>query len=101
GLSVFTTPLIWMGVGPATVYSIAFLLSWPLSALSAHLLAYRRTGRHDAGFVAGLIFGFNPYRVAQTAHLQLLVSWWMPLALVALSEGIATPHRKARRGAHA
>ena len=96
GLSVFTTPLIWMGVGPATAYSIVFLLSWPLSALSAHLLAYRLTGRHDAGFVAGLIFGFNPYRVAQTAHLQLLVSWWMPLALVALHEAVDTAKTRRR-----
>jgi len=86
GLSPLTTPLIWMGAAPATAYSVTFLLSWPLSAIAAHALAYRLTGRHDAGFVAGLIFGFNPYRVAQTAHIQVLASWWMPLALIALHD---------------
>ena len=88
GLSVVTTPLIWMGAGPPRAYNIAFLLSWPLSALSAHALAYRLTGRHDAGFVAGLIFGFNPYRAAQTPHIQVLASWWMPLALLALHDAL-------------
>jgi F5/8 type C domain len=97
GLSVVTTPLIWMGAGPSTAYSIAFLLSWPLSALSAHALAYRLTGRHDAGFVAGLIFGFNPYRAAQTPHIQVLASWWMPLALLALHDAFDSAASKRRR----
>lgn len=99
GLSLITTPLIWMGISPATAYSIVFVLSWPLSACAAHLLAYRLTGRHDAGFVAGLIFGFSPYRVAQTAHIQVLISWWMPLALVALHEAVATHDTRRRAGA--
>jgi hypothetical protein len=101
GLSVVTTPLIWMGAGPSTAYSIAFLLSWPLSALSAHALAHRLTGRHDAGFVAGLIFGFNPYRAAQTAHIQVLAAWWMPLALLALHDAIDSAASKRRRRAFA
>ncbi len=97
GLSVVTTPLMWIGAGPSTAYSIAFLLSWPLSALSAHALAYRLTGRHDAGFVAGLIFGFNPYRAAQTPHIQVLASWWMPLALLALHDALDPATSKRRR----
>ena len=39
-------------------------------------------GRHScAAFVAGLIYAFVPFRIAQIAHIQSLSSQWMPLAL--------------------
>ena len=30
--------------------------------------------------VAGLAYGFAPYRMAQFAHVQVLSSYWMPFA---------------------
>src|SRR5262249_54153825 len=53
-------------------------------ALAAHWLAYTLTGRHDASTVAGLAYGFNPYRFAHIEHLELLAAFGMPIALVAL-----------------
>lgn len=91
GLSLIATPLQWAGADPVTAYNIVFLLSFPSSAIAAHALAFELTGRHDAAAVAGLIFGFNPYRTAEIAHIQMLWAFWMPLALVAL-------HRYARSG---
>ncbi len=90
GLSVLATPLQWMGAGPVATYNTMFLLSFPLSALAAHALAFSRTGRHDAALVAGLVFGFNPFRIAHFPQLQVLASYWMPVALLAL-------HRYAER----
>jgi F5/8 type C domain-containing protein len=84
GISLLATPLQWIGAGPVTSYNVAFLLTFPLSALGAHALALRLTRRHDAAFVAGLIYGFNPYRTAQLSHLQVIWSFWMPFALLAL-----------------
>src|SRR5690348_12305336 len=84
GISVFTTPMQWIGASPVLAYNLMFLLSFPLCAAAAHALAFTLTGRHDAGIVAGLIFGFNPYRIAESAHLQMLMALWMPVALVAL-----------------
>ena len=92
GLSLVATPLQWLGVEPVTAYNILFLLSFPLCAIAAHALGYTLTGRHDAAAVAGLVFAFNPYRTSQLAHLHILWSFWMPLALMAL-------HRYARDGA--
>ena len=86
GLSLIATPLQWLGADPVTAYNIIFLISFPLSALAAHALTYTLTGRHDAGVVAGLVFGFNPYRVAQMAHIQVLASWWLPLAMIGLHQ---------------
>jgi hypothetical protein len=86
GLSLIASPLQWLGADPVTAYCVVFLLSFPLSALAAHALGYTLTGRHDASFVAGLVFGFNPYRIAQVPHIQVLASWWLPLALVGLHQ---------------
>jgi hypothetical protein len=84
GLSIITTPLIRAGISPQTACNFVVLLSWPLSALGCHLLCHRLTGRHDAGCLGGLVFGFAPYRLEQVAHVQVLASWWMPFGLLAL-----------------
>src|SRR5438034_10766245 len=94
GFSLVTTPLQWLGASPTTAYNICFLLSFPLCALAAHALVFAITRRHDAGIVAGLIFGFNPYRVAQAAHLQVLASWWLPIALLALHQYVQRRERR-------
>jgi hypothetical protein len=91
GLAPITTPLQWAGASAATAYDVAFLLSFLLSALAAHALAFSLTGRRDAAFVAGLVFGFSPYRIAHLPHLQVLTAYWMPVALLAL-------HRYVRGG---
>jgi hypothetical protein len=96
GLSPLSTPLQWAGAGPQLTYNVLLLLSWPLSAIAAHLLAHRLTGHHGAGAIAALIFGFNPYRLGQIAHLQVITCWWMPLALYALHRAIE-PSRTAAR----
>ena len=83
-LAPVSTPLQWAGLSAVTTYNVLFLLSFPAAALSAHALARRLTGRHDAALIAGLAFGFAPYRAAQMPHLQALWSCWMPLGLFAL-----------------
>jgi hypothetical protein len=84
GLSVITTPVILLGGSTLLAYNIAFFLSFPLCALSAYFLTYSICRRHDASLVAGLAFGFAPYRMAQFAHIQVLSAYWMPLALAGL-----------------
>jgi F5/8 type C domain-containing protein len=84
GLAVLTTPIIKVTGNPLLAYNAAFFLSFVLCALSAHLLAYVLTQRHDAGVLAGLAFAFAPYRMAQLAHIQVLSAYWIPLALTGL-----------------
>jgi hypothetical protein len=84
GISLFATPIQWLGGSPLFAYNVIFLLSFPVSAFAAHLLVYSLTRRHDAAILAGLAFGFSPYRIAHTPHLQILVACWMPVALLAL-----------------
>src|SRR5262249_54257352 len=40
--------------------------------------------RHDAAALGALMFAFNPYRVAQIPHIQMLWVFGMPLSLAAL-----------------
>jgi hypothetical protein len=84
GLSIITTPVILLSGNPLLAYNVAFFLSFPLCALSAYFLTYSISRRHDCAFVAGLAFGFAPYRMAQLAHIQVLSSYWMPLSLAGL-----------------
>jgi hypothetical protein len=84
GFAWLTSPLIWMGATPAAAHNVAFVASFPLSALAAYALAWQVTRRHDAAFLAGLCFGFHPFRMAHLSHVQVLASFWMPLALLGL-----------------
>jgi len=91
GLSLIATPMQWLGAEPITAYNTLLLASFPLCAIAAHALAFDLTGRHDAAALAGLAYGFNPYRLSQISHVQMLWVFWTPLALLAL-------HRYARGG---
>ncbi|RPI57517.1 MAG: hypothetical protein EHM55_01540 [Acidobacteria bacterium] len=91
GLSLIATPLSWLGAGPQAAYNVVFLLTFPLSAIGAYLLAYELTRRHDAAFIAGLLFGFAPYRIAHLPQIQALASFPMPFALVGLHRYLRDP----------
>ena len=78
-------PIYWLTGNPLLAYNLMHLAAFVLTALAAHLLAYRFTGSHVAGAVAGLTFAFSHYRLYWSlAHLQTLsVHWWI-FALLAL-----------------
>ncbi len=86
GLSPIATPILLASNNPVLAYNVSFFLSFLLSAVTGHALGWSLTRRHDAALVAGLAFGFAPYRAAQLGHLQVLSTYWMPLALVGLEE---------------
>ena len=84
GLAPITAPIIALTHAPVLGYNAAFLLSYLLSGLGAYFLAFVLTRRHDASFVGAVAFAFAPYRLSHTQHLQLLSSYWMPVAIAAL-----------------
>ncbi|MEO8259635.1 MAG: discoidin domain-containing protein [Acidobacteriota bacterium] len=94
GLLPITAPIQWLGGSPITAYNVAFLLTFPLSALAAHALVARLTGRHDAALIAGLIYGFNPFRIAHFPQIQVMTSYWMPLALLGLHVYVESGRRR-------
>jgi F5/8 type C domain len=91
GLAPITAPIIALTHSPLAGYNAAFLLSYLFSGLAAYWLAFVLTRRHDASFVAAAAFAFAPYRLSHTQHLQLLSSYWMPVAIGALHQYVAAP----------
>jgi hypothetical protein len=84
GVSIVASPLQWLGVSPVVAYNLVFLASTPLAAFFTYLLALKLTGRVGPSIVAGVMFGFAVFRFAHVPHLQIMWSWWMPLALLGL-----------------
>lgn len=94
-------PVYWLTGNPLLAYNLMHLAAFLLSALAAHLLAYRFTGSHVAGAVAGLTFAYSPYRLYSMSHLQTLsVHWWI-FAVLALDVFAQTGARLALAGAAA
>jgi hypothetical protein len=84
GLLPINGPMQWLTNDAILTYNLTFFLTWPLSGLTAFVLARRVCRRSDAAFIAGLVFAFAPYRISQMGHLQVLACFWFPLALLAL-----------------
>jgi hypothetical protein len=94
GLSPLTTPLQWLGVHPLAAYNTAFILSFALSAFSMHLLGRAVGLRTGPCLVAGLAYGFAPYRAAHLAHLQVLSAFFIPLVFLGAHRFVESGHRR-------
>jgi hypothetical protein len=92
GISPIASPIYWLTGNPLATYNLALFLTWPLSAFAVYLLVSFLTKRRDAALLAGLVYGFSPYRTAELGHLQVLSSYWMPVALLGL-HGYLARHR--------
>jgi hypothetical protein len=95
GIGVPVAPIVWLTGRPFVAYNVAFVASFALAAIGMWRLARRLTAREDAAILAGAIFAFAPARLAQIGHLQVLMSGWMPLALLGLHRYFETGSRLA------
>ena len=86
-------PLLALGVHPVVAYNILFLSGFWLSGVATYLLVERLTGSARAAFVAGLTYACYSYRFEHYSHLELQMTQWMPLGLLALHLFLATGRR--------
>lgn len=84
GISLLFFPLFAAGVAPLTVHSLATLLAFAFSAYGAFRLTRTLTGSTSAAVVAGIAFGFVPYRFHRLPHLHYIFAGWLPLVFEAL-----------------
>jgi hypothetical protein len=83
-------------------YNVLFLAVFVLSGLGMYLFVRELTGDWRAGFVAGAVFAFAPYRFHQAPHLQVMWSPWMPFVLYGLRRWFErTDKAQELRGAEA
>ena len=85
-----TAPFLAAGLHPVVAYNVVLVLSFVASAAAMYWLAWRLTASHAGAFVAGLLFGFYPYRFEHYSHFELQMTYCMPLALVALHRFLQT-----------
>ena len=94
GISAVASPIYWMTRDTLVTSNLVTLLTYPLCAMAMYALVFRLSGSVAAALVAGLAYGFAPYRVSQLPHIQMLAAFWAPIALLGLHEYIET--RRAR-----
>ena len=78
-------PVYWLTGNIILCYNLLFISTFVLSAFGTYLLVYDLTGDRRAAFIAGLVYGFLPYRIASVPHVQVMSSQWMPFALWGLN----------------
>ena len=72
-------------VGPVAAYNSLVLLSFPLAAAAAYLLARHLALSPAGATVAAMAFAFSPFHVAHAAyHPHIAQVQWIPLYLLAL-----------------
>ena len=80
---------------PVLGHQAALFLCFPLSALAMHYAVRAWTMSTPAAVVAGVLFGFAPWRFTQLGHLQLQATMYLPLALVAAERVVRGGSRRA------
>ncbi|MBN1221199.1 MAG: hypothetical protein JXM69_19910 [Anaerolineae bacterium] len=83
-MSAQALPFLLVADGHLLGMNLSVLITFILSGYAMYLLMTNWTGHRWAGLVAGLLFAFSPHRFGQLYHLELLVTQWMPLTLLAL-----------------
>ena len=81
-------PLVWLGVPPLLAYNLLLLSGFVFSGAAMVLLVWSLTRHVAASLLAGFVFAFLPFRFVHYAHLELLMTQWMPLCLWALHRTI-------------
>ena len=87
-------PLLAVGVHPVVAYNLLFLSGFWLSGVATYLLVDWLTHSPRAAFVAGLMYACYAYRFEHYSHLELQMTQWMPLGLLALHLFVSTGRKR-------
>ncbi|HEX5475509.1 MAG TPA: hypothetical protein VFX12_12690 [Vicinamibacterales bacterium] len=96
GAGAIAVPIYWLTRNPYAAHNVVFLLALAASFVCTYLLARELTGSRAAALVAAPLFAFCPYVFAHTPHIQLQMTFGLPLSLLALHRLVAEP--RAARG---
>src|SRR5436305_591183 len=84
-------------LGPIFSYNLLVTLAVALSAWCAYLAARRYVESPLAAALAGLLYGFSPYMIAQSqGHLHVTLALIPPLMLLVFDEIVVRQRRSAR-----
>ncbi len=92
GIGLFAAPIYALTRDPVYSYWCIWLAAFVLNGLAMQALAFRVTRDRVAAFGAGLVYAFAFFRMHHAhGHVQMLWTWAMPLALVALDRWVERP----------
>jgi hypothetical protein len=94
GVSLIAAPIQWLTGSPVVAYNLTIVASFFFSAVAMFALAWRLTRNVPASFIAGLAFGFAPYRTSQLPHIQMEAVWYAPLAVLGLHAYLETGRKR-------
>jgi hypothetical protein len=84
----WTNVALWLVVEPAVggiaAYNLVHLANITLCACAMFLLARHLLESRGPAFVAGLVYGFWPYRLSDSVHPNMVAQQWLPLALLSV-----------------
>jgi hypothetical protein len=99
GVAVFVAPIVWLTDNPVLAYNGALAGSYVLAGVGLFVLARELSLSTAAACAAAMVYAFGPFRYAQLAHLQNLMTGWMPLVLAGLHAYVMRGSRRGLAGA--
>jgi hypothetical protein len=84
GIAVVVAPVELLFRSPVLTHNLGLLFFIAVSGFTAYLLAAHLAGSRAAGFTAGSLFAFAPYRLGHLSHLQLQAAAGIPLVFLCL-----------------
>ena len=93
---VLGLPAYLLTGNPYATHNLSMLLGIGLAFVGAYALARYLTRDTGASIVAAIGFAFCPFLFARTAHIQLMLFFGLPLAMLAMHRLVDAP--SARRG---
>ncbi len=85
------SPIYLATKNPFTTHNFVVLLGFICSFLAAYGLARYLTGSTGAAILCGIAFAFCPYVFARMAHVQLLMTFGLPFALLMMHRLVDRP----------
>ena len=89
-----TTPIVWFTGSAVLAYNVLLIVCFVANGLAIFALAKEVTASDRGALVAGLAFAFAPYQASQVAHVQMLMGFGMPLALLGLHQYVEQGRRR-------
>jgi len=80
---LLATPAYWLTRNPYAAHNTALLASFVLSGTSTYYLCRHLVHDRRAAAAGALCFAFCPHVIAHLLHIQLLMTAWLPLSLLA------------------
>jgi hypothetical protein len=94
GTALLLLPFHLLGATPIALHDIAMLLGFALSGYGAFVLARLIVRSTVPSLIAGVLYGFVPFKWDHLSHVQIISSQWLPLLLASLIAYRREPSKK-------